>query len=200
MATTPDISGASSKSLMHLAPHPPNNSKPKLRLDPHKALEPTKKKLTTVESQRIMACLVEAIKRTELVTALPNIMEDLDRYRVVLGLDLVNILVAHKVIIESFITLRDGAERLYELQRTNTPHPTEASADELARGASSASMKRSSESQESNIEVSNQLDMTMRNLSLVAKQMQFSCRNILRLFSLDPSALNTVLKVGDLCL
>ena len=34
----------------------------------------------------------------------------------------------------------------------------------------------------------------MRNLSLVAKQMQFSCKNILRAFSLNPAAWTAVMK------
>lgn len=193
-------------------PHPPMLPKMKLRLDPQRALEPARKKLSTVEAQRIMASLVVSIKRTELVTALPNIMANLDRYRVVVGDQIVQAIENHQVIINSFSELRDSAERLMEKQqRAHTPTsegsreiglPTDetapSTASNSARNSPNQSPSRTGGKRsrmDSIASIDNQVDMTMKNLSLVAKQMQFSCRNILRLFNTDPSAMNAVLKV-----
>ena len=114
----------STKSSTNMAPHPPMMAKQRgiLRMDPKRALEPARKKLTTVEAQRIMAVLHDSIRRTELLTALPHILENLERYKIVLGSDLCNLLEGHKVIIHTFEELKGNAEKLLEReQRSQTP-------------------------------------------------------------------------------
>lgn len=204
-----------------MQPHPPMGAKPKtrLRLDPQRALEPARKKLSTLEAQRIMAVLVDSIKRIELVTALPEyIIENLDRFKVMLGADLVQLLEDHKVVIQSFDELKSEAERL--LQRDKTPSPELREDDEEEeeedveeeeqeeeeededgeQNPSQSPFRLDTESEaegsrpDSACSISSQADAALRNLGLVAKQMQESCKNILRGFSLNPSTLTSILK------
>lgn len=58
-------------------------------------LDPARKKLGTIETQRIVACLDETIRRHELLAILPSIMLQMPRYRVSLGADLVAAIQTH---------------------------------------------------------------------------------------------------------
>ncbi len=171
-----------------MAPHPPLNQKfkVKLRLEPQRALQPARKKLSTLEAQRIMAVLVDSIKRTELMAALPFVMENMERFSVVLGAQLMKLLEDHKVIIQSFEELKQGAERLLQ-QEEDHDQETGEKQDTEAGGSRPTSATS----------VSSQVDSAMRNLSHVAKQMQVSCKNILRAFSENPAAVTAVLKEMD---
>lgn len=101
---------------LQLRPHPPKAAATQvasmtslhknLRLDPSRALEPSRKKLTTVEAQRVMSVFEETIRRVEIVTLLPFIMENLDRFRVSFGGELHDLLKHHSVIISSYEEIR----------------------------------------------------------------------------------------------
>ena len=82
------------------------------RVDPLRALEPARKKLTSIESQRVMAVISEAIRRIELTGMFPAIIEQLPRYNVMLGPDLVTMFEEHDVLMKSFKELKEEAERL----------------------------------------------------------------------------------------
>ena len=84
----------------------PTQSQQLKKVDPLRALEPTRKKLTTIEAQRIMAVLMETIRRTELVGILPYIVENVDRFSVMLGVELVQMLQDHAVMMSSFRELK----------------------------------------------------------------------------------------------
>jgi hypothetical protein len=60
------------------------------------SVDPAKKKLNSVESQRIMAVLDEGIRRVELVTALPFVTKSLSRFAVALGSELTATLEEHR--------------------------------------------------------------------------------------------------------
>ncbi len=122
-----------SKSSTSMIPHPPTMAKPrgKLRIDPQRALEPARKKLSTVEAQRIMAVLQDTIRRTQLLTALPHVLQNLERYKIVLGSDLCQMLEGHRVIIQSFEELKTNAEKLLEKEkRSESPKSNAGSAAE----------------------------------------------------------------------
>lgn len=182
------------QSSTNVVPKPPNvpkSTKAKLRLDPLRALEPARKKLSTLEAQRIMAVLVESIKKTEIVTCLPYILENLDRFRVSFGAELVQLLEDHRVMISSFEELKSEASRLLEKEQERKAKEDafeEEEEDNYEEEGSQESRPPSATS------MGSQADMAMRNLQLVAKQMQHNCKNILRAFSANPSAMTTVLK------
>ena len=192
-----------------LQPHPPLGAKPKTRikLDPSRALEPARKKLSTLEAQRIMAVLVETIKRTELVTALPDyILTNLDRFRVMLGSDLVHLLEDHRVMIQSFEELKAEAERLLQKEQAQSPVSDDDNDDieeeeadvetdlDQSRNTLDDTVGTESPRPESVSNISIQADAAMRNLGLVATQIQQSCKNILRGFSINQSALTSILQ------
>ena len=85
-----------------------------LKLDPTRALEPARKKLTTIESQRIMAVLEEAIKRAEIVTALPYIIDNIDRFKVSLGSELVDGIKQHSRIQSTYRDIRSQLDDLFQ--------------------------------------------------------------------------------------
>lgn len=178
-----------------MIPQPPHGPKPraKLRLDPQRALEPARKKLSTLEAQRVMSALADTIKKTELVISLPYVLANLDRFRVTLGAELVQLLEDHHVVIESFKELKGDAERFLErdqraaeAQRQKEEEEADECDDLQERDASSRPASAAS--------ISSQTDAAMRNLSLVAKQMQTSCKNIMRSFASNPTAINAIAK------
>ena len=169
-----------------------------------------------------MAVLYDSIRRTELLTALPYILENVDRYKIVLGSDLCNMLESHKVIIQTFEELKEEAEKLLGGQTTPTSKGYDADYDEMAdeeegdaeggepersvgkgasRSASSQSRHSDSPSHKSPSRVtsaaasiSSKADEAMRSLTMVARQMQYSCKSILRGFAINPTAVNTILR------
>lgn len=184
-----------------MTPHPPNHPKPKgkLRLDPERALEPARKKLSTLESQRIMAVLVDSIRKTELVTILPYIIDNLDRFKITLGSDLVKLLEEHRVILQSFDDLKNETDRLLrkeqdkQEERERRAKEKEYNDDE-EEDEEELQEEESEQASEITSSGGSQVENAMRSLSLVAKQMQFSCKNIMRAFSLNPAAQTAVLK------
>lgn len=64
-----------------------------VRLDPVRILEPARKKLSTLEAQRVMGAMRDAVRRAEVVVSLPFVLQHLDDYRglfeddVLLGLE-----------------------------------------------------------------------------------------------------------------
>jgi len=189
MASTMTESMPNAESTVHMklgtgyAPNAPMGAKPKmkLRLDPQRALEPARKKLSTVEAQRIMAVLCDSIRRIELLTLLPFILENTDRFGTMLGSDLTQQLKDHAVLLSSFNELKQSAEIFMEREaREASP-----AADESGSVGSRRASIQSSHSQ---------ADETMRNLALVARQIQNSCKTLLRGFSLNPAAATTILK------
>lgn len=77
-----------------------------IKLDPARALEPARKKLSTIESQRIMSVFDDCIKRIEIVTSLPYIMKNYDRFRISLGTDLAELIKQHYRIQSTYQEMR----------------------------------------------------------------------------------------------
>ncbi|ESO91687.1 hypothetical protein LOTGIDRAFT_83213, partial [Lottia gigantea] len=138
--------------------------------DPSRALEPSRKKISTIEAQRVMSVFEETIRRVEIITLLPHIIENLDRFRISLGSDLADLLQHHQVIQESYNEIRAELDK-HLAKRT----PTQSAKSNVSRKTDA------------------QLEEIIRNLSLVAQQLSFSCKNILRAFQINPSACNSVL-------
>ena len=76
--------------------------------DPLRILAPAQKKLSSVESQRVLAVVDEAAKRVESALALPFLVDSLQRFSVSLGSDLV-------AMVEEYNNLVSKYNRLYEL-------------------------------------------------------------------------------------
>ncbi|OWF42252.1 IQ domain-containing protein D-like [Mizuhopecten yessoensis] len=92
-------------------PHPPkgvpgaggpSKMRNRLRLDPSRALEPARKKIATIEAQRVMSVFEDTIRRIEMVSILPYLLINIDRFRISLGSELAGHLENHQVIQESY--------------------------------------------------------------------------------------------------
>lgn len=226
-----------------------------LKLDPTRALEPARKKLTTIESQRIMAVFEESIRRAEIVTALPYIMENIDRFKVSLGSELVDVIKQHSRTQDTYGDIRaqlddllqrrerqlaqvasrvssaksereDNNDEDFDSEQEGEDGFEEENADEAAgsetRSAArsetgsgnlktASQLPRESSARSSKENVANNVDQmmgqrpssvmsnldprieeVMRNLGLIAQQVSHSCKNILRLFALNPAAIKIV--------
>ena len=78
--------------------------------DPLRILAPAQKKLTTIESQRVMSVVDETMKRLEGVLLLPALLESLDRFSVSLGSELVTLLEDYHRLVEEYKRLETSLE------------------------------------------------------------------------------------------
>ena len=78
--------------------------------DPLRILAPAQKKLTTIESQRVMSVVDETMKRLEGVLLFPALLESLDRFSVSLGSELVTLLEDYCRLVEEYKRLEAGLE------------------------------------------------------------------------------------------
>ncbi|KAK6192225.1 hypothetical protein SNE40_003732 [Patella caerulea] len=184
----------------------------KIKLDPSRALEPARKKIATIEAQRVMSVFEETIRRTEIITLLPHIISNLDRFRVSLGSELIDLLQHHQVIQDSYNEIRSELDKYLEKQtpshsarsksylsgkssrKSSTPGgQVEDNEEEEDENSQPPSRRSSASSRRSAEEADAMLEEIIRNLSLVAQQLSFSCKNILRAFQVNPAASNTVI-------
>ena len=82
------------------------------KVDPLRALEPARKKLTSIESQRVMAVLADTIRKIEMTGLFPAIISQLPRFSVMLGAELVAMFEEHNILVSSFKELKEEAEKL----------------------------------------------------------------------------------------
>ncbi|GCB62813.1 dynein regulatory complex protein 10 [Scyliorhinus torazame] len=59
------------------------------KVDALRILEPVRKKLASIEAERIISVVEKTIKKIEIVTLIPHLFDNLDRFNVALGLELV---------------------------------------------------------------------------------------------------------------
>ena len=205
-------------------PQPPQKGAPskirnRLRLDPARALEPARKKIATIEAQRVMSVFDDTIQKLEISSMLPYILENLDRFRISFGSELASLLENHNVIISSYNEIKEQLDRQLQRNRirtassvrsdasqdetddVNETHGTEGDGEQpfetgqLSPVEKAPSRKSSAGSQRSASSVQSfdsQTERTMRSLSLVAQQLSSSCKNILRAFQVNVNAFNTV--------
>lgn len=236
-----------------------NKLRNRLRLDPSRALEPARKKIATIEAQRVMSVFEDTIGRSEVVTLLPFIIENLDRFRIMLGMELADLIEHHATILDSYEEIKTVLDKQMKRGRavekikspsertpTQTPEEPEgnqilaedddaqsgasrpqskassrqSSRQESAQGSESGSRRgsRASEkgsqasgrqskaseqgsegsrpgsaiSEASHFSMDSQVERTVRSLTMVAQQLNTSCKNLLRAFNLNPSAMNTI--------
>ncbi|XP_035691093.1 dynein regulatory complex protein 10-like [Branchiostoma floridae] len=154
--------------------------------DALRVLDPARKKLTAVESQRIVAVLEDAIKRGELLALLPHVNNNMDRFSVVLGVE-----------------LKREVEHHCELQRifNGLLIPKESTGERgssagSSRTGSAGSRKGSATTSRTAGDRSDMYSMASeqqtRKLQMVQQQLAHSTRNILRLFSINPAAVSAV--------
>lgn len=204
---------------MNNKPKPPKEPK-QPKTDPLRVLDPGRKKLTTVESQRILAVLDDSIKKAEIVTLLPYVLENMDRFSVVLGTEMVSALQEHTNIQNSFADLQEkilmqrSSQQQADVDRTGSVSRTsQQQRDTPLSQRSRAFSRQSTGSQRESMgsamsgrdemqdvepdepaepHISEEEEQDIRTLNYLQNQMKFSIKNLLRLLSLNPAAVNAV--------
>ncbi|KAK3736222.1 hypothetical protein QZH41_019106, partial [Actinostola sp. cb2023] len=87
--------GSTESPTRNITPISPFHNLAKNSGDPCQILEPARKTIETLEAQRIMAVLEDTIHRLELVMALQQVLQQLPRFRVMLGVELVDLCENH---------------------------------------------------------------------------------------------------------
>ena len=232
-----------------------NKLRNRLKLDPSRALEPARKKIATIEAQRVMSVFEDTIARAELVTLMPFIIDNLDRFRIMLGMELAELIEHHGTILDSYEEIKSTLDKQMKRgratekqkspsERTPTQTPEEPEGNQAlvedddvqsegSRPASKASSRASSRRQSakesesgsapgsrrgsqasgreskvseqgfgsregsvvsevSHFSMDSQIERTVRSLTMVAQQLNTSCKNVLRAFSVNPSAMNSI--------
>lgn len=88
----------------------PRSPEMRVRIDPQQALQPARKKLSTLEAQRVMGVLSAAIRRAELATSLPRLAAAQRRsegtdWNATLGDDLARLVETYGVVMDSHCQL-----------------------------------------------------------------------------------------------
>ena len=90
------------------------------RIDTQRSLQPARKKLTTLEAQRVMAVLTTAIRRVELASVLPQLVAEL-RADLEFDEDLTRRLAEHGVLVDSLDEVKeDTAEKQLRINSGNS--------------------------------------------------------------------------------
>lgn len=76
-------------------------------------LEPVRKKVSTIEGQRVMCVLEDTVRRMDNTTIIPTALENLDQFRIVLGAGLVQQLEEHAVIRKIYEELRSQLDIIH---------------------------------------------------------------------------------------
>lgn len=76
-------------------------------------LEPVRKKVPTIEGQRVMCVLEDSVRRLDNTTLIPTALENLDQFRIVLGAHLVQLLEEHAVIRSTYEELRSQLDIIH---------------------------------------------------------------------------------------
>lgn len=184
----------------------------KIKLDPLRALEPARKKLTTIESQRVMCVLEDTKKRCDVVAALPHIMKNLDRFAGLVGPEIGECFAEHKKIYERFTVLElkhtdislqiSNVENSHEdpdneVTATPQPQPTPPASRPTSRGLSSRGSMRyrqsSAAAASAPADLSDQLEEVLAQIKMIELQLHISIKNMMRILGLNPGATNLIL-------
>lgn len=198
--------------------------KPKEGNDPLKVLDPVRKKLTSVEAQRVVAVADETIRRIEVVTLLPYITENLDRFSVILGTDLCSVLQEHDTLQNTYRKALSRYELEQKRNRSATPQQIRFQSPRSSRKSSLASVSSEDATSKAEDLTTTEAAKTSRHSSLASASglsqkedehkddgsdgsevdverirhlgilVQNSIRTVLRMFSANPTAITAVKK------
>lgn len=161
--------------------------------DPLRILLPSQKKLNSVESQRVLSVLDECIKRIEIVSALPYLINSLDRHAVSLGADLTSLLTKYKALTEEFsqTVVALGKDAYGDLRRMSSDMPLTTSMSSMSSEKSLVALSRTRlDPIPTSGMISNEaLDEKLTSLT---DQIKHNTKSILRSFSNNPTAFSVI--------
>ena len=143
--------------------------------DPLRILVPAQKKLSTIESQRVLAIINETSRRLGFALAIPSLVAEEHHLSVSLGSELVALLQEYKDAIAEFSTLQQTVETSTSLLACSIP--------------SSCSSIENTESESQLLSVGS---MEERRLHSLRNTIRHTVKSILRALSTNPSILESV--------
>lgn len=160
--------------------------------DPCKILEPKRKTLQSLEAERIMTVFQDTVKRMEITTVLPCILESLPRFSVIFGQELT----AH---LRSHLRLQNAyKDVLAELQKVSE----QDKALELVTGTEKMNPTDSEEFVELPIEIPiikisppgmlQSTNVLKQEEEILRKGIKCSLKEMLRFFRKNPKAIETI--------
>ena len=154
--------------------------------DPCRVLEPSRKKLESLEAQRIMAVLEETVRRVEILAVLSQVMKELPRFSVILGADLVTILEKHQCLQKEF---QEKMKLLKKAEKKAKKKATKTSADKDAtnRDDPEKDSIQQDENESAYVECSER-DALNIEVAVLGQQIVYSLREIFRYFAKNPKA------------
>ena len=164
--------------------------------DPLRILQPAQKKVSNVESQRVLSVLDESIKRIEIVSALPYLVNSLDRHSVSLGADITALLTKYKGLTEEFsqIVVALGKDSYGDIRRMSSDLPQTASMTSIS---SEKSLGTTSRTKLEPI-VSQISDEALdEKLALLTGKIKHNTKSILRAFSNNPAAFSVMRTISS---
>ena len=157
--------------------------------DPCKILEPKRKTLQSLEAQRILTVFQDTVKRMEITTALPYILESLPRFSIIFGQELTKHLGSHLRLQNAF------KEVLAELGRISDQDKELESRKECEQQARSTHDEAFTECPRIKISFADELqpkDVLMREAEFLAHGIKYSLKEMLRFFRKNPKAIETI--------
>ena len=153
-------------------------------------LDPSQKKLTTVESQRVLSVLDECIKKLQIISVLPSVMRDIGRYSVSLGSDVVGLLEEHARLRGDYHdVLREEGERVESVENLATSTSQLSLTDSPM---SSPSLSAFSSKPRKLDPLSDVDGSSGRSAEELRSLLRHSARSLVRAFLNSPSAMTTI--------
>ena len=153
-----------------------------------KSLDPGRRKLSSVESERIVSTIDHCMRKVEIVTLLPFVVENLDRFSVLLGVEIVNLVQEYDIIEKKYSKALRKHRQMTRLQSSNQ-REMEA---ERSEGLEDDSRPSSQVSQGSERPAGAEVEVVSMVLEYVKDSMKSNLRSIARMFGKNPSALKTI--------
>lgn len=199
-------STASSSSDTHGRIHEKGPSyKSREMADPLRVLEPERKKLTSLESQRILAVLESTIRRIEVSTIIPFVVENLSRFSIVLGAELTQFLREHGSLqgryqkVVSQLSLEE--KRLASLREKFALQKQEKEAQFFLDDECLSSIdQESTEDRSTTLDISlveGKIKKEFKMVKFLKGQLKHSLKTMLRLFVGNPTAVDSLRHVNN---
>ena len=159
-------------------------------IDPCRILEPKRKKLQSLEAERIMTVFRETVRRMEITTALPYILNSLTRFSIIFGQDLTSHLISHLHLQHAY---KEALAALEGSLRQSVEHESRKEGDTKTETGSGNVQFNNNPTVSITSANGNQLrDDLKMEVEFLEKGIKSSLREILRFFKKNPKAIEIV--------
>lgn len=173
--------------------------------DPLRILAPAQKKLTTIESQRVLGVMDETMRRLEGVVTLPVLVNSLDRFSVSLGVELVDLLEEYSQLVHHYNALYlslypVGSTTSIDMSTTTLNKVQRESIDTRSPGGSGTSLHSNEGSVTDHhrlepLEAMHDVEISEETLQVVSGRLKHVVKCVLRALNKNPSS-SSVLKAS----